>query len=769
MKLKKAIAIFLGITLSYPTLPVLEKTKIIAEENNVQRLEKDSIKEMETAEEKAVTDFSQYEENELLVLYKDGTSKKEKKKIVNEIETTMQERETITDWCDKITLENEKDLKTTVESIAKDEDVLYVQPNFRYSAMGTMSSPIDITTVTESDFSKQWWIYNDGSFEEPENVDYDSFWPPYSFWPFASSKSQTIFSEDSIWDSFFETKVNAMAGIDTNTAKAWQEFTTGGRKTVIAIIDTGIDHTHSQLKNSIWTNSSEIPGNGIDDDGNGYIDDVYGWNFYYDSNETYVGTSKIRGGIENEDEHGTHVAGIIAAARDGVGTAGIASNTNVELMCLKVLGGKEGSGETVDIVKAIEYAEKQGAVICNMSFGINQTDIPFYYQDYDKAMKEAVEKSSMLFVTASGNEGSNNDTYGVYPSSYDFDNIISVGNLRCDGTLSAYSNYGEISVDLAAPGMYIYSTIPNEKYDYMSGTSMAAPMVTAACAMGYAYAKIPDIFAVRERLLANITKNSSLDKKVSTSGMLNVYDTVKDLAEHEYTYKREDTFTENESSKNEENSENGNNANETISDNVEDNNDISSSIEDTKNDSSNIDVMPEKPSNQVNPNDTNTGQEVSKNMIGTKFIQDGIIYKIVSSSTVEAIGAEDSTAKKLVIKANVVYQSKSYKVVKIKEKAFYKNQSVKQVTIGKNVKVIGKSAFIGCKKLQKVTGMAAVEKIQKNAFKNCKKLQSIRLTENVNTIASSAFQGCNKLKVKVVRGSYAADFIKTKKISVNYF
>ncbi len=555
-----------------------------------------------------------------------------------------------------------------------------------------------------------------------------------------------------------------MAGIDTNTAKAWQEFTTGGRKTVVAIIDTGIDHTHSQLKNSIWTNSSEIPGNGIDDDGNGYIDDVYGWDFYYNSNETYVGTSKIRGGIENEDEHGTHVAGIIAAARDGVGTAGIASNTNVELMCLKVLGGKEGSGETVDIVKAIEYAEKQGAVICNMSFGINQTDIPFYYQDYDKAMKEAIEKSSMLFVTASGNEGSNNDTYGVYPSSYDFDNIISVGNLRCDGTLSAYSNYGEISVDLAAPGMYIYSTIPNEKYDYMSGTSMAAPMVTAACAMGYAYTKIPDIFAVRERLLANITKNSSLDKKVSTSGMLNVYDTVKDLAEHEYTYKKEDIFTENESSKNEENSENGNNANETISDNVEDNNDTSSSIEDTKNDLSNIDVMPEKPSNQVNPNDTNTGQEVSKNMIGTKFIQDGIIYKIVSSSTAEAIGAEDSTAKKLVIKANVIYQSKSYKVVKIKEKAFYKNQSVKQVTIGKNVKTIGKSAFIGCKKLQKVTGMAAVEKIQKNAFKNCKKLQSIRLTEKVNVIASSAFQGCNKLKVKVVRGSYAADFIKTKKI-----
>ncbi len=104
MKLKKAIAIFLGITLSYPTLPVLEKTKIIAEENNVQRLEKDSIKEMETAEEKAVTDFSQYEENELLVLYKDGTSKKEKKKIVNEIETTMQERETITDWADLIIL-----------------------------------------------------------------------------------------------------------------------------------------------------------------------------------------------------------------------------------------------------------------------------------------------------------------------------------------------------------------------------------------------------------------------------------------------------------------------------------------------------------------------------------------------------------------------------------------------------------------------------------------------------------------------------------------
>lgn len=763
MKRKKIIATMLGI--------------VLAADTAVPGASASSQEETKAAgayaelEEKAVTDYSKYENGELIVIYKEGASKKEKQQASSGID--IRERTQVADFCDKITLEEEGELETAVGHMAESEDVLYIQPNFRYQSMGTVSSAEDISGITEGDFAKQWWIYNDGTFEEPEEAD-DGFWPSYGgiFWPF--SAGQDAWKQD-LWDwgALLPSAVKAAAGVDTNTAKVWKQFSGGGRKTLVAVIDTGIDYTHSQLKDSMWVNHKEIPGNGIDDDGNGYIDDVYGWDFYYGTNEVYAGTSKIRGSRTDEDEHGTHIAGIIAAAKDGTGTVGIASNTDVELMSLKVLGGKDGSGDTESIVKAIAYAEEQGAQICNMSFGIGESDIPFYMEDYDQAMKEAVRQSSMLFVTAAGNEGSNNDTSGVFPGSYDFENIIAVGSLRCDGTLSEYSNYGMETVDLAAPGMYIYSTLPEEQYGYMSGSSMAAPMVTAACAMGYAYAKNPDVLAVRERILANVTKNSQLAGKVSTGGMLNVYDAVKDLAEQEYRDTGKDTLTENESSKKEENSENSNNANETVSDDVGDNKDTNSSMEDIKNET--IDAAPEVPSDQMNPidqvnvNDANLGQDISENVIGTKFIQDGIIYRIVSSSTAEAIGAEDSIAKKLVIKANVIYQSKSYKVVKIKEKAFYKNQSVKQVTVGKNVKTIGKSAFIGCKKLQKVNGMEAVEEIQKNAFKNCKKLKSIKLTENVNTIASSAFQGCNKLKVKVVRGSYAADFVKKREISVNYF
>lgn len=732
-------------------------------------------------EEKAVTDYSKYENGELLVIYKEDASKKEKKAASSGV--AVEERTQVTDWCDKITLEEEGDLEAAVERVAESEDVLYVQPNFQYQAMGTVSSAEDIEGVTESDFAKQWWVYNDGTFEEPEDAEEDYFWPPYNrgFWPF--SAGQTPLKSDLWdWDSLLSSTVKAVAGMDTNTAKAWQQFSTGGRKTLVAVIDTGIDYTHSELKDSMWVNSGEIPDNGIDDDGNGYIDDVYGWDFYYGSSDVYAGTSKIRGHQVNEDEHGTHVAGIIAAAKDGTGTAGIASNTDVELMSLKVLGGEDGVGDTESIVKAIAYAEAQGAEICNMSFGINETDIPFYMEDYDQAMKEAVQKSSMLFVTAAGNEGTNNDNYGVFPSSYDFDNIIAVANLRCDGTMSEYSNYGEKTVDLAAPGMYIYSTVPGNQYEYMSGSSMAAPMVTAACAMGYAYAKNPDVLAVRERILANVTKNSQLAGKVSTGGMLNVYDAVWDLAQNSYTYTGNQENTENTQNRDSGNtgSENTQNADSesTSSENRQNADSGNTNSEDTQNaGAGNTQNTGSGNTNSENTESGNAQKEIAgaaqdaeqeTSAIGKQFIQNGMIYKIISDSSASVSGIVDSAAKKIVIADEVTYGSKSYQVTEIKNQAFYKNQSVTSAVIGKNVKTIGKWAFLGCKQLKKVSGMEAVKKIKAEAFRGCTKLKSMTLTDNVTKIAGSAFLGCKKLSVKVVKGSYAAKFIKKKGMKVSY-
>jgi len=804
MKNRKGFVAALSVALVFSEMGIVQPPGIAAVETKVQsQVEASPIDKVQSLEdndkeeifengEKAVTDYSMYEDNELLVIYQDGTTKKEKKRAFDGVET--QERESVTGWCDKAVLENGEDLEDAVQTLAQSDDVLYVQPNFKYSvmrsstgnleysALSTSSSAEDVVNIAESEFSKQWWIYNDGTFQEPRQEisdPFDMFWPGIGnpLWPFSNTgytdKNSSADNTDNIdqksfagldtaegvqasdwWDSMMGiTTVQAKAGIDTNTAKAWQEYTSGGRKTLVAIIDTGVDYTHSDLKDSIWKNSGETAGNNKDDDGNGYIDDVYGWNFYDNSSRIYVGSNRRGSRSVDEDEHGTHVAGIIAAAFNGRGTAGIAANADVELMCLKVLGGSDGSGDTASIVDAITYAEKQGAVICNMSFGINESDIPFYYQDYDAAMKAVIAKSSMLFITAAGNDGADNDRSGVYPSSYHFDNIISVGALSCDGTLGIYSNYGKETVDVAAPGMYIYSTMPGEEYGYMSGTSMAAPMVTAACAMGYAYAKSPDVLAVRERILANVTVLDTLNGKLSTGGMLNVYDAVKDLAEN--TYNRVNTVDQviaqepanNNTGSSESN--NGTNGSEDLQDknignseNLQNGNTGNNGNGDSEDNNSTI--IQDISGNIINQNVQVGNDSAAAQAAGKKFISGGIIYEILSDTSVAAAGAASITSTKLVIANKVTYNNNSYKVTQILEKAFYKNQSVRTVKIGKNVNTIGKSAFIACPRLRKVTGMEGVTKICASAFKNCKKLKSIPVKSTMK-VAKTALSGCTKL------------------------
>ena len=275
-------------------------------------------------------------------------------------------------------------------------------------------------------------------------------------------------------DNFESINTDAVANIDINIEDAWKTYSeTENKRTVtVAIIDTGIDTTHSDLKDSIWVNEDEIPGDGIDNDGNGYVDDVNGWNFVSNSNEICTG---------EEDSHGTHGAGTIAAAWNNGGIAGITNSTHVKLMVLKALGGSEGKGSPESVIEAIKYAEANGADICNLSFGSSNCTPEF---------EAAIRDSKMLFVVAAGNGnqyqiGYDIDKSPVYPASLPYDNVITVGNLLFNGHLDESSNYGATSVDLAAPGTYILSTIPGDSYAYMSGTSMAAPMVTGAAALIY--------------------------------------------------------------------------------------------------------------------------------------------------------------------------------------------------------------------------------------------------------------------------------------------
>lgn len=314
-------------------------------------------------------------------------------------------------------------------------------------------------------------------------------------------------------DAYRIKEIRARRGVDINILPAWNLYdssTEEHRHVVVAVIDTGIDISHPDLKNAIWTNEDEIPGDGIDNDGNGYIDDVHGWNFFDGNNELCKG---------REDDHGTHAAGTIAAARGNGGIAGITDNNYVKIMVLKALGTRYGVGEEKAIIEAIRYAEANGASICNLSFGTTE-----YYPELEKVMRD----SKMLFVVSAGNGnakgiGEDTDQKPDYPSSFDLDNVISAANLMFDGNLAESSNYGAKSVDIAAPGTYIVSTIADNGYGFMTGTSMSAPMVTGAAAMLYSYRTDLQLSDIRKVLLETARKLPTLNGKLSSNGMLDLY------------------------------------------------------------------------------------------------------------------------------------------------------------------------------------------------------------------------------------------------------
>jgi len=417
-----------------------------------------------------------YENHEVFVMYADGST-------------------------EVLKFENDSTLSEGIQSLAKREDIILVQPNYTYES----------TALSTSDefLSEQWALDNDGSFymEEQQNefpVFDDPFGLPSAPWEWVFPQ----FPSNYFW--WFGTNapaqdVKAQAGIDINAKEGWSLFKGGNRDVTIAMVDTGIDYTHEDLAGRIWTNTDEIAGNGIDDDKNGFIDDVNGWNFYGGNNKVYTG---------DEDSHGTHGAGTIAAnANNGLGIAGIAQSSHIKVMPVKALGGWYGSGSTESIINAIRYAEANGAQICNLSLGTDQDD---------RALYQAIAGSKMLFVVAAGNDGRDIDSVPSYPAAYALDNIITVANLNYDGNLHYTSSYGKQNVDLAAPGTYILSTTPANTYSYMTGTSMSAPVVSAAAAMVYSHYADISLADVKEILLSSVKPVSTLDGLTLTGGMLDL-------------------------------------------------------------------------------------------------------------------------------------------------------------------------------------------------------------------------------------------------------
>ncbi len=303
---------------------------------------------------------------------------------------------------DHVRLPEGMDMETALDILRHDADVLYAEPNYLRHALKRI----------------------------PNDPFFDQLW-----------------GLDNVGQTVNNTAGNFNA--DINGPEAW-DISTGG-DVVIAVIDSGIDFLHPDLKNNLWTNAKEIPDNRKDDDGNGFSDDIHGWNFinYNPPN------SKGSNNIIDSNHHGTHLSGIIAAqGNNGLGTSGVC--WKAKIMALKFLDAF-GEGNISDEIAAIDYAVQNGARIINASFG----DYEFSQAEAD-AIKQA-GNAGVLFVAAAGNDGNNNDSKPLYPAGYDIANIISVAATDPMDELATWSNFGFKTVDIAAPGVNIYAPQPGRE------------------------------------------------------------------------------------------------------------------------------------------------------------------------------------------------------------------------------------------------------------------------------------------------------------------
>ncbi|HKO95920.1 MAG TPA: S8 family serine peptidase [Pyrinomonadaceae bacterium] len=321
-----------------------------------------------------------------------------------------------------------------IQALRMRPDVIYAEPNYIRHKFAT---PTDVR------FTEQWALKNDGQ----------------------GGKVDADIDADLAWDT-----------------------TTGSSQIVVGVIDEGVDINHPDLQPNIWTNPGETAGNGIDDDGNGFVDDIHGWDFFHNDASVYDGTA----GDTNTDSHGTHVAGIVGAAgNNGNGVAGV--NWQVGLLPLKILGADNEWPATSSVlltVRAYAYAKQMRDLYAATggTRGANIRILNNSYGGYGESQAErdairALADLGILFVVAAGNESRNNDRNAVFPANYNESNVVSVSSTNRYDSPSGFSNYGSRTVHMAAPGDEILSTAPHSSYRFASGTSMASPHVAGVAAL----------------------------------------------------------------------------------------------------------------------------------------------------------------------------------------------------------------------------------------------------------------------------------------------
>lgn len=313
-----------------------------------------------------------------------------------------------------------------------------------------------------------------------------------------------------LWGMNNTGQTSGNADADINAQQAW-DITKGSSDVVIAVIDTGVDYNHEDLKDNIWTNPNEIAGNGVDDDNNGYIDDIHGIDTYNNDSDPM-----------DDNNHGTHVAGTIAAkGNNNLGVVGV--NWQSKIIACKFLSSG-GSGSTIGAIKCLDYLstlKRSGIniVVSNNSWGGG---------GYSQALYDAIKSNQdlgILFAAAAGNSSNNNDQTKSYPSSYSLPGIISVAATNHKDELAYFSSYGKSTVDIAAPGVSILSTVRNNAYASYNGTSMATPHVSGLIGLIKAHNNNLSPTQIKALLLSSGKLVAALASKILTGSVIRAWDT----------------------------------------------------------------------------------------------------------------------------------------------------------------------------------------------------------------------------------------------------
>lgn len=501
-----------------------------------------------------------YAEGEVIVKYREDKLNIDSRSLVNQfklnsIETELEKKNQFPDINTAVYKSNTKSTQQLIKEFSANPNIEYVEPNYIVRIFADLDS---------------------GEPADPNDLYFDNLWG---------------FDNDA--------QSGGTTGADIQIKSAWEliDATGSGTEIQVGIIDTGIDYTHPDLRENIWFNPdelvtaddnldggitySEVINNltdctgteginlkdlfcssledGIDNDGNGYIDDFIGWDTYNGDNDPYD---------DHTTTHGTHVAGILGASKNNsIGVAGI--NDEIKLVAIKAFNSA-GSGNFGTITSGVQYSDSLGIKITNNSFGTtssanlreDQDNPAFGFKTLRDAMKNSGINNDTLFVVAAGNgryisDGHPDNTsagYDIdthpdwtsYPAAYDLDNIITIASTDRTDTISAFSNYGQTSVDIGAPGSEIYSSLGNSTYGYKSGTSMATPMVAGALSLlskylEYINGTVPNYSELKAQLLDHSEYVTGLDNYLSadTDGVhgkrLNVFDSLPPEVEYTLT------------------------------------------------------------------------------------------------------------------------------------------------------------------------------------------------------------------------------------------